>query len=115
MDRSMEALDAAPRFSWLRVGMTMIAATAIIVIGSWMVRAYPNSGYRAGYDAANAKGPEWIRTEVDAAGGNATSVCRLLYSEAEQSALEPRYDYGTFVNGCGDAVDHLHGGLAASG
>ena len=48
MDRSLEAPEAEPRFSWLRVGIVVLAAIAVIAIGSWIVRAYPNSGYRAG-------------------------------------------------------------------
>jgi hypothetical protein len=108
MDRSLEPPEAESRFSWLRTGVVVVAAIAVIVTGSWIVRTYPNSGYRAGYEAPTTKGREWIRAEVDAAGGTARSVCDDLHAQAEQSALEPRYDYGTFIKGCGDAVDHLH-------
>jgi len=109
MDRSLEAPEAESRFSWLRAGTVILAAIAVIVIGSWIVRTYPNSGYRAGYEATTAKGEEWIRAEVDAAGGTPTTVCDELRNQAEQSALEPRWDYDTFMKGCDDAVDHLYG------
>ena len=109
MDRSLEAPEAEPRFSWLRVGIVVLAAIAVIAIGSWIVRTYPNSGYRAGYEATTAEGQEWIRAEVDAAGGSALTLCDELHNRAEQSPLEPRYDLDTFMKGCGDAVDRLYG------
>ena len=109
MDRSLESPEAESRFSWLGAVTVMLAAIAIIVIGSWIVRTYPNSGYRAGYEATTAKGQEWIHAEVDAAGGSALTLCDGLRNQADQSALEPRYDHGTFIKGCGDAVDHLYG------
>ena len=109
MDRSLEAPRAESRFSWLRAGTVMLAVIAIIGIGSWIVRTYPNSGYRAGYEATTAEGQERIRSEVDAAGGSALTLCDELHKQTEQSALEPRYDRRTFMKGCGDAVDHLYG------
>ncbi len=109
MDRSLEAPEPESRFSWLRAVSIALAAIATIVIGSWIVRTYPNSGYRAGYEATKAKGHEWIHAEVDAAGGSALTLCDELHNQADQAALEPRYDYGTFIEGCGDAVDHLYG------
>lgn len=109
MDSSLEAPDAESRFSWLRAATVMIASLAIIAIGSWIVRTHPNSGYRTGYEATTAEGQEWVRAEVDAAGGSALTLCDELYEQAEQSALEPHYDFDTFMKGCGDAVDHLYG------
>lgn len=109
MDRNMKASEAESRFSWLRAGTITLAAIAIIVIGSWIVRTYPNDGYRAGYEATMAKGQEWIRAEVDEAEVSARTLCDEIHNQNEQSASEPRYDYGTFVKGCGDAVDHIFG------
>lgn len=109
MDSSLEAPETESRFSWLRAGTVMLAAIAIIAIGSWIVRTYPNSGYRAGYEATTAKGQEWIHAEVDAAGGTAFTVCGEVHHQTEESASEPRYDYDTFMKGCGDAVDYVYG------
>ena len=51
MDRSMDSLDGAPGFSYRRLVVTLLIAAAIIVIGSLVVRSFPNSGHQAGYDA----------------------------------------------------------------
>ena len=109
MDRNPEAPEVESRFSWLRAGTVMLVAIAVILVGSWIVRTFPNSGYRAGYEATMAEGQEWVRAEVRAAGGSAFTVCDELHNQTEQSALEPRYDYDTFIKGCGDAVDALCG------
>jgi hypothetical protein len=112
MDRTPqmpETPEAVPPFNWLRAGIIGLVGIAILLIGSWIVRTYPNSGYQAGYEATTAKGQEWIRAEVDAAGGTTMAVCDKVHDQVDQSASEPRYDHGTFVRGCGDAIDHLYG------
>lgn len=110
MARTPETPEGARPFTWFRAGLIGLAAVAIIVVGSWIVRAFPNPGYQAGYDATIAKGQEWIRAEVEAAGGTAGQLCEDVHREAESAPLEPRYDHDTFVKGCADAVKHLHGG-----
>lgn len=106
MDRSP---GSQSRFTWLRAGTVMVAAITIIALGSWIVRTYPNPGYRAGYETTAAKGQEWIRAAVDASQGGALIVCDEIRDQTEQSPNEPRYDRDTFMKGCGDAVDHLYG------
>lgn len=86
----------------------MVAAVAILAVGSWLVRSYPNAGYPAGYEAATTKGESWIRAEVDAAGGAATKVCDALHDDADRSISEPRYDADTFIRGCVDAIENLY-------
>ncbi len=108
MDRIPGTPETA-RFTWQRAAVTLLVAGAVILIGSWLVRAYPNHGFRAGYETTITKGREWVRSEVDAAAGTATALCESLHCEAEHSPGEPRYDHDTYVAGCSDAVDHLYG------
>ena len=109
MDRSPEAREVVPAFNWRRAAGIGFVALAILLIGSWVARSHPNSGYDAGYEAVTVKGEEWIRPEIEAAGGSTTALCEKLHHEADQSTSEPRYDHATFVRGCADAVDHLYG------
>ena len=96
-------------FSPRRAAVVILAAVAVIAGGSWLLRAHPIAGYRAGYDAAIAKGEDWVRDQVDKAGGQATTLCTDLYDQADQLTMKRRYDHFTFYKGCGDAVDHLYG------
>lgn len=109
MDRSPGLTETGRPFTWRRVAGTLLVASAVILIGSWLVRAYPNHGYRAGYEATITKGREWVRAKVDASAGNAMTLCETLHNEAEHSPRHPRYDHDTYVAGCSAAVDHLYG------
>lgn len=109
MDRSPEVPVAAPDFSRLRAGGVGLITLAVLLTGSWLAETRPNSGYQAGYEAVTTSGEEWIRAEVDAAGGTARALCEKLRQQVDQSATEPRYEPDSFVKGCGDAVDHLYG------
>lgn len=115
MNRILDRSEAERPFNRVRAGIVLMAVIAIIAIGSWLVRTYPNSGYEAGYQAVTAKGHERIRTEVDTAGGAVGPVCDGIHHEIEQSALEPRYDHDSFVKGCIDAVGHLYGSHRPTG
>ncbi len=110
MDRDPDALDGAPRFTFRRLWVTLLLSAAVIAAGSFLVRAFPNSGREAGYEAAITKGPQWARAEVDAANGSALPACNRLHSESEATPGTPRYEYDSFVKGCGEAVDRLLGG-----
>lgn len=109
MDRSLTSLESAPRFSWPRLWVVVLASVSIIGIGSFLVRTFPNSGYSAGYDAAIAKGSEWIHARVEAANGTVLPVCNELHRQSVNSALDPTYDYDTFIEGCRDGVGDLYG------
>jgi hypothetical protein len=77
-----------------------------MVVASLFISTYPSVGYRAGYDAAIAKGREWVDAEVDAAAGTALQACDQLHIQtADALAVE----YSEFVKGCRDGVDSLHG------
>jgi hypothetical protein len=109
MDRTRQTSAVTRPFSRGRAVIALVAAVTIIAVASWIVRTYPNSGYRAGYEATTAKGEKWVRAEVDAAGVSAQAVCAELHDEAEQSPGEPRYERESFIRGCAQAVDHLYG------
>lgn len=109
MDSNGDKPERAGGFHWRRAAAVVLAAAVIIAVGSWMVRSHPYSGYQAGYETTIGKGPEWIRAEVDAAGGTAEALCRKLHLEIDESALQPHYDYATFVEGCSAAIDRLYG------
>ena len=82
---------------------------SILGIASLLVRSYPNSGHRAGYDAVDSKGSAWVQSELRAAEETALPACNELYSESESSTSSPRYEYDSFIEGCGEAVNHLTG------
>lgn len=109
MDRLvvLRVVEDEPEFSWRRAGWALLAAVAVMVAASLLVRMYPNPGVSAGYQAVVAAGRDWVRSQVDAAGGVAIGVCDGLYPAGGPSA--PTYDYPTFVQGCGEAVDFLYG------
>lgn len=109
MDRDLDALDNAPGFTVRRLVVTVLISAAIIAVGSLLVRTFPTSGHQAGRDAVVTEGPEWVRAEVDAANGSALPACNQLHQESENSPSSPRYEYDSFVAGCGEAVDRLLG------
>ena len=113
MDRSMDSLDGAPGFSYRRLVVTLLIAAAIIVIGSLVVRSFPNSGHQAGYDAVMKRGKDWVHAEVGAANGTALPLCDSLHGESERSPSSPHYEYESFIKGCGEAVDSLLGSHVA--
>lgn len=96
-------------FSRRRALFAIAAAVAIMCLASWMVRAHPNPGYQAGYEAVTEADEQSIKAGIDAAGGTARPFCDALHGRFEQSTIEPRYDYATFMQGCGDAIDHRLG------
>lgn len=106
MDRNLEALENAPRFSWARLGLAATVSCLIMVVASLFISTYPSVGYRAGYDAAIAKGPEWVDAEVDSADGMALRACDQLHSQTADALV---VEYGEFVKGCSDGVDYLYG------
>lgn len=106
MDRNLEALENAPRFSWARLGLAVTASCLIMAVASLFISTYPSVGYRAGYDAALAKGPEWADAQVDAAAGTAWRACDQLHVQTADSL---DIEYSEFVKGCSDGVDHLYG------
>lgn len=106
MDRNLEALEIAPRFSWARLGLAVTPSCIIVAVASLVISTYPSVGYRAGYDAALAKGPEWADAQVDAAAGTALRACDQLHIQTTD-ALD--IEYTEFVEGCSDGVDHLYG------
>jgi hypothetical protein len=89
--------------------VALIASIGVILAASLMVRLYPTSGFTAGYDAVIDRGGEWVLDQVDAEGGTALGICDRLHQESEQTRIEPNYDYGTFIQGCSEAVDFLNG------
>ncbi len=109
MDRDLDALDGAPGFSFRRLWVTLAVCTAVIAGGAYLVRTFPNSGHQAGYDAVLNKGGLWVQSEVEVAQGAALPACQALHRDSETSESEPRFDYDSFVAGCGEAVDHLMG------
>jgi hypothetical protein len=122
MDRGLaylQALEDPPEFNRRRAAVALIASVGIILAASLMVRLYPTSGFTAGYDAVIDRGGDWVRAQVDGDGGTALGVCDRLHREYEQTPIEPNYDYGTFIQGCSEAVDFLNGSpvplLAAPG
>ena len=110
MDRHLPELEAAPRFTWRRLAVTVLVSVAIIGAGSYLVRAYPNSGYDAGYDAVMARDQAAVHGFVDAAGKTSLPLCNELHTEIDRQPGEPHYDYDTFIAGCRAAVDELYGG-----
>jgi hypothetical protein len=113
MDRSMDSLEDSPGFSYRRLVVTLLVAAAIIVVGSLVVRSFPNSGHKAGYDAVMKRGTDWVRAEVGAANGTALPLCESLHDESEASPGSPHYEYESFVKGCGEAVDTVLGSHVA--
>lgn len=109
MDRDLEHLASSPRFTWRRLWVTLAVSIAIIAGASFLVRTFPNSGHQAGHRAATNKGAAWLTAEVEAA-GTALPLCDELFAESEESPSEPRYDYSSFIQGCGEAVDQAYGG-----
>lgn len=105
----LPTLANPPEFNWRRAVVALIAAAGIILAASWLVRTYPNDGFRAGYDAAISEGRDRVRTEVDATEGTAISLCNRLHLESQRARMEPTYDHRTFLQGCSRAVDHLYG------
>lgn len=89
--------------------MTLVLSATILGGAALLVRAFPNSGYQAGYDAVTARDPDWVRAAVEAADGTALGVCDELHSEIDSSAASPRYDYSSFVQGCGEAINQFSG------
>ena len=77
-----------------------------MVVASLFISTYPSVGYRAGYDAAIAKGPEWVDAEVDAAAGTALRACDQLHIQTADALV---VEYSEFVKGCSDGVDYLYG------
>lgn len=77
-----------------------------MLASSMAIVTFPSDGYRAGYDAVIARGHAWVESEVIAAMGNSLPACNDLHrSAADAFAI----DYGDFVKGCSDGVDHLAG------
>lgn len=109
LDRDLESVSASPLFNWRRLWVTLLASAAIIAAATLLVRAYPNSGYQAGYDAAISVGEPSVRADVDSSGGTALPLCQSLYFVSDSSPNEPRYEYDSFIKGCGAAVKHLYG------
>lgn len=109
MDRDLNALDAAPGFSLRRLWVTLAVAASIIGVSAAVVRTFPNSGHQAGYEAVMTKGLPWVQSEVDADRPTALAACDALHRESEDSAASPRFEYNSFVTGCGEAVDQLLG------
>lgn len=114
MERDRDARDKTPQFTWRRFIVTVLGSAAILGLGAYLVRAYPNSGYDAGYDAVmatgrSATGQSAIRADVDAAGGVSLPLCDALHAQVEHQPGEPHYDHDTFIEGCRDAVDELYG------
>lgn len=107
MDRDLAALEHAPEFSYRRLWITLLASAAILTVGSIVVRSYPNSGRQAGYEAVITEGAGWARAEVGAATGTALPACNELYADTDASPGSARYDYDSFVSGCGQAIDEL--------
>lgn len=106
MDRSLEALENTPRFSWARLGVAVSISGLIMMGVSLFISTCPTVGYRAGYDAVLAKGPEWVDVEVDSADGTALRACdQLLIQTGDAQFVE----YSEFVKGCSDGVNYLYG------
>ena len=77
-----------------------------MAVASLFISTYPSAGYRAGYDAALAKGLQWADTEVDSADGTALRACDQLHIQTASALV---VDYSEFVKGCSDGVDALYG------
>lgn len=106
VDRNLEALESAPRSNWARLGLAAAGSGLIMAVTSLFIATYPSAGYRAGYDAAIAKGPEWIDAEVHSADGTALRACERLHMLTVDGAV---VEYSEFVQGCSDGIDHLYG------
>lgn len=106
MDRNLEALNRAPQTSWSRFGLAITGSGLIMVVASLLISTYPTVGYRAGYAAAIAKGPQWVEDEVNAADGTALRACDHLHI---QTATILETEYSEFVNGCSAGVDEMYG------
>ncbi len=109
MDRDLESLEKAPEFSWPRLAGTVLVSVVILAGGSYLIRAYPYSGYDAGYAAVMEQGREAVRAQVDSVGGSALPLCRGLHDRVDRQADEPHYDYDSFLQGCASAVEELYG------
>lgn len=109
LDRDLESLSASQAFNWRRLWVTLLVSAAIITGASLLVRAYPNSGYQAGYDAAINVGKTSVQAEVESANGTALPLCQELHAASDSTPSEPRYDYNSFIKGCGAAVENLYG------
>jgi hypothetical protein len=109
MDRDLESLEKAPEFSWPRLAGTVLVSVVILAGGSYLIRAYPYSGYDAGYAAVMEQGREAVRAQVDSVGGSALPLCRGLHDRVDRQADQPHYDYDSFLQGCASAVEELYG------
>lgn len=109
MDRDLESLSRSAEFSLRRLGVTLVLSATVLGGAALLVRTFPNSGYQAGYDAVIARDPDWVRAGVEAADGTALQLCDELHAEIDSSAASPRYDYSSFVKGCGQAINQLSG------
>ncbi len=108
MDRDVDALIAAPATTQQRLWLALGLAVAVITTGALAVRTFPDLDRQAGHDAVLNKGVTWARGEVEAAPG-VLGACDALQREAAARQTWPEYDYGSFITGCGEAVDHLLG------
>jgi len=77
-----------------------------MVVSSLVILTYPSVGYRAGYDAALAKGPEWADANVDSTDGTALRARDQLHIQTADALV---VEYSEFVKGCSDGVDYLYG------
>ena len=109
MDRDLESLSRTTQFSFRRLWVTLVLSATVLAGAALLVRTFPNSGYQAGYEAVTARDPDWVRAGVEAANGTALGVCDELHAEIDSSAASPRYDYTSFVKGCGEAINQVSG------
>ena len=107
MDSTPESRSSL--FGVRRVWVALLTSAVILTVASLLVRTFPNSGNQAGYEAVMDNGEERVRSAVEAAAGTALPLCEGLYAESEDTPSEPRYEYESFIKGCGKAVDELHG------
>ncbi len=109
VDRDLEYLPRSAQFSFRRLWVTLVLSATVLGGAALLVRTFPNSGYQAGYEAVTARDPDWVRAGVEAADGTALQLCDQLHAEIDSSAASPRYDYTSFVKGCGQAISQLAG------
>jgi hypothetical protein len=109
VDRHIESLERSARFSYRRLWVALLLSALIMAAASLLVRAFPNSGYQAGHDAVAARDQALILAGIQAAGGTALTVCDELHADTESSPTSPRYDYPSFIKGCGEAISNLAG------
>jgi hypothetical protein len=106
VDRNVDALQSLPAMSWRKFALALVGSIATMIVVSLWITTFPTEGYRAGYEAAITKGPEWVDAQVDSAGGGALRACEALHPRGGRGH---GVDYGDFVNGCSAGVDHLAG------